>query len=299
MQIVQEIGNDKVARLYVAKLRDYFLEFVESRDPGLPLEEKMVIVVSCLLGCPVKCLMCDAGKNYCGMLNKEEIFEQIDTIVDRHFPDRKIPVKKFKVQFTRMGEPAFNPAVLDVLEALPSRYEAPGLLPSLSTIGPKNTWGFFDRLIKIKKKYYGGGHFQMQFSIHTTDVKKRGKLIPTPKMSFKNIADFGREFFETGDRKITLNFIVMEAYPINPAVIVKYFDPTRFVLKFTPLNPTEKARSMGLVNLLHHEQEGRVQELLKECRKLGFDTIVSIGELEENTIGSNCGQYVSNLKCME
>ena len=296
MQIVEERGNDEVAKLYIAKLRDYYIEFVESKYPNRPREEKMVIVISCLLGCPVQCLMCDAGKRYCGKLSKEEMLEQIDHIVDRHFPSRVIPVKKFKIQFTRMGEPAFNEAVLDLLEELPVRYQAPGLIPSISTVGPKNTGDFFERLLQIKKKLYEVGHFQMQFSIHTTDVEKRDQLIPTPKMSFEGIAAFGERFYSPGDRKITLNFIVMEAYPIEPCVIAKYFNPAHFILKFTPLNPTARAQEKGLINILKsHTQESKVQTLLDECHALGFETIVSIGELEENSIGSNCGQYVSNL----
>ncbi len=295
MQVVQEHGNDEVAKLYVAKLRDYYLEFVESKDPRLSRNEKWVIVVSCLLGCPVQCLMCDAGKNYSGKLTKDEIFEQIDFVVDRHFPSRDIPVKKFKIQFTRMGEPAFNDAVLDVLEELPLRYRAPGLIPSVSTVGPKSCAAFFDRLKSIKKKHYGDGHFQMQFSIHTTDVQKRDQLIPTPKLSFQEIADYGRDFFDAGDRKITLNFIIMEGYPIEAVVIAKYFDPALFVLKFTPLNPTKKAKEGGLINLLHSKHESGMDAFVESFRKLGFDVIVSIGELEENSIGSNCGQYVSSL----
>jgi 23S rRNA (adenine2503-C2)-methyltransferase len=297
MQIVQERGNEEVAKLYIAKLRDYFIEFVESKHPHLPREEKWVIVISCLLGCPVQCLMCDAGKRYCGKLSKEEIFEQIDHIVDKTFPSRVIPVKKFKIQFTRMGEPAFNDSVLEVLDELPTRYQAPGLIPSVSTVGPKNTPTFFDRLIKIKKKHYGQGHFQMQFSIHTTDSKKRDELIPTPKMSFDEIATFGEQFFELGDRKITLNFIVMEKYPIDPAVIARHFKPDQFILKFTPLNPTARAQEQGLITILKSDDGNKkVETLVRECQSLGFETIVSIGELEENAIGSNCGQYVSQLQ---
>ncbi|MFA4814746.1 MAG: radical SAM protein [Candidatus Gracilibacteria bacterium] len=240
--------------------------------------------------------MCDAGNSYHGKLSKEEMLEQIDHLVDRHFPSRIIPVKKFKIQFTRMGEPAFNEAVLDLLEELPVRYQAPGLIPSVSTVGPKNAQDFFERLIQIKKKLYEGGHFQMQFSIHTTDAQKRDQLIPTPKMSFKEIAEFGERFFTPGDRKITLNFIVMKGYPIDPQVLAQFFHPDRFILKFTPLNPTARAQEKGLINILQsHTQEAKVQTLLDECHALGFETIVSIGELEENSIGSNCGQYVSSL----
>ena len=68
-----------------------------------------------------------------------------------------------------MGEPAFNPAVLELLRELPSRYQAPGLMPSLSTIAPGGVDGFFEALLEIKNELYPGGKFQFQFSLHTSD----------------------------------------------------------------------------------------------------------------------------------
>jgi 23S rRNA (adenine2503-C2)-methyltransferase len=34
------------------------------------------------------------------------------------------------------------------------------------------------------------------------------------------------------------------------------------------------------------------EELISAFRREGFEVILSIGELEENRIGSNCGQYI-------
>ncbi len=293
MEIVRKIGTDKIAELYVAKIGDHMVEFAESIQPPLTRDEKWVIIISCLYGCPVKCLMCDAGQKYFGKLTKEQMFEQIDYVVDQRYPDRKVPAKKFKIQFTRMGEPAFNPAVLDALRELPSRYDAPGLLPSFSTVGPKGCDDLLMELKEIKEELYGNGMFQMQFSIHTTDQKMRDKLIPIEKMDFAEIAEFGKKFFTPGDRKVTLNFIVMEEYPIDLDVIEKYFDPAIFVLKLTPLNPTEKAEENELTSKLDPNNEDSIKQLIDGARALGFDVIVSIGDQEENVIGSNCGMYVS------
>lgn len=291
MIIEKEIGKDELAKVYVARSPRGSFEFAESLTPPLLREEKWVIILSCLLGCPVKCLMCDAGQNYQGCLTKEEIFAQIDFLVKKRFPDGCIPVKKWKIQFTRMGEPAFNPAVLEVLEELPSRYRAPGLIPSLSTIGPSGCSSFFKRLAIIKKRFYCAGHFQMQFSIHTTDMQKRDRLIPVQKMSSSEIAAFGEQFYEEGDRKITLNFIQMEGYPLDPKALKRHFDPRLFLIKLTPLNPTQSARK----NRLHSTPflATTAHSLVSKLKKDGYDVIVSIGEAEENAIGSNCGQYVS------
>lgn len=293
MLITKQTGTKQLATVYVGQIENRSIEFAESLQPPLPLEEKWVLIVSCLFGCPVKCLMCDAGQQYRGCMSKEDIFKQIDYLVTKRFPDRNIPVKKFKIQFTRMGEPAFNPAVLDVLEELPTRYNAPGLMLSISTIGPTGCHNFFNRLREIKNKLYNNGRFQMQFSLHTTNVEKRNQLIPAQKMSFQEIAQYGNEFYKSGDRKITLNFIVMEDYPIDPEVIISFFNPDIFIIKLTPLNPTQNAEKNRLKTKLNPYDEKTVSQLTGHFQSLGFETIVSIGELEENKIGSNCGQYIS------
>jgi 23S rRNA (adenine2503-C2)-methyltransferase len=286
MLITKEIGNS-VAKVYVGQTTQGKIEFAQSLQPPLQIAEKWVLTLSCLYGCPVHCLMCDAGQHYNGLLTKEEILEQIDHLVLPKFPNRVIPVKKFKIQFARMGEPAYNPAVLEVLQELPTRYDAPGLLASLSTIGPQRE-SFFNELLHVSKLY--NGRFQLQFSIHTTDETKRNKLIPVKKMNFSEIADYGKKFYR-GGRKITLNFIVMKSYPINPHIIKKFFDPSTFVIKLTPLNPTKRAATNSLKNKL--TTQDTVSQLVTQFTQLGYTTFVSIGEPQENTIGSNCGQYIS------
>ena len=295
MKIVDEIGSEDLAKVYVGQIGQHKVEFVESIQPPNTREQKWVLVISCLIGCPVKCLMCDAGQECHGVLSKEQIFEQIDHMVDRRYPDRVIPVEKFKVQFTRMGEPVFNPAVLDVLEELPLRYKAPGLIPSVSTVAPKNDRGFLKRLTDIKNKHYGNGNFQMQFSVHTTDEALRDKLIPIKKYSFKDISDFGEKFFNPGDKKITLNFIVMKDYPIDSEVLKNNFNPEKFIIKLTPLNPTSTAVDNSLKTELDPYDGNSVSGLIKSLTDAGFESLLSIGELEENQIGSNCGQYISSV----
>ncbi|MBS3116980.1 radical SAM protein [Candidatus Woesearchaeota archaeon] len=296
MLVIKEFGEDEIAKVYVSEIKGHPIEFAESVAQPFQREDKWVLIVSCLFGCPVKCLMCDAGKFYNGRLSKEEILEQIDYLISKRFPSRVVPVKKFKIQFTRMGEPAFNQAVLEVLEELPRRYLAPGLIPSISTIGPKECGPFLDRLLLIKNRLYPKGKFQLQFSIHTTDIIKRRQLIPLPQMTFREIAEFGKRFYTAGDRKITLNFIVLKDYPIEPKILRTFFDPSLFIVKLTPLNPTNNARNNGLKTKLDPYNQKSISQLVDEFHSFGFDTIISIGDLQENEIGSNCGQYVSAYK---
>ena len=293
MKVIASTGNEKVAMVYIAELGDgQLVEFVEAVQPPHPRETKWVLLVSTMYGCPVGCLMCDAGGHYHGKVSKEDIFAQVDFLVRKRYPDGRVPAQQFKIQFARMGEPSFNLEVLDVLEELPARYDVPGFMPSISTIAPRGVDRFFERLLEIKRSKFSGGRFQFQFSIHTTDEKLRDQIIPVKKWSFARMAAYGEEFFESGDRKVTLNFALARDMPVDPAVLREHFDPAKFLIKITPLNPTHQARQSGLSSYIDPKQASQDYEVVQALQGVGYQTIVSIGELEENYIGSNCGQYV-------
>lgn len=296
MQIVAETGRDDIAKVYLAEMAPgRHVEFVHSLQPPFPRSEKWVLIISTLYGCPVGCNICDAGGWYKGKLTTEEMFQQIDHMVTAFYPDRTVPVKKFKIQFARMGEPALNPNVLEVLKKLPHRYRAPGLLPSVSTVAPNGTDNFFEELIEIKNRYYSGGNFQMQFSIHTTDPVKRAEMIPVKKWEFDRIAAYGNRFYKKGDRKVALNFALAEDSPLSAEALFEHFDPAVFLIKVTPVNPTINVIQRKIVNAVKGDGGADEPEAVRALRDHGYDVIVSIGELEENKIGSNCGQYVKTF----
>lgn len=290
MKIIETYGRDDVAVVYVGDLGGgRVVEFAESLQPPIPREEKWVNLVSTLCGCPVTCPFCDAGGSYSGKLTAEEIQSQITYLVARRFPDRRVEAKQWKIQFARMGEPSLNDAVLDVLRQLPLLYSAQGLIPSISTVAPAGRNSFFEQLLEIKNDFYTGGRFQLQFSLHTTDEKYRDELVPIRKWSFEEIALYGERFVASGDRRVTINFAAAKQFPVDPDVVAQHFNTEKFLVKITPLNPTASARENGLSSVpIGDLQTGR---LAAEFRARGFETIVSVGELEENVIGSNCGQY--------
>ena len=291
MKILAKTGDENVAIAYIAELDNgKHIEFVESVQPPIPRERKWVLIVSTLYGCPVGCPFCDAGNRYQGRLSKEDILHQIDFMVLQRYPDRIIPADKFKIQFARMGDPALNPYVLEVLKELPNRYQAPGLMPTISTVAPNGTDPFFDGLLDIKNTYYRH-RFQLQFSIHTTDKEQRDWLVPVRKWDFPTIADYGRIFYTPGERKITLNFALPNGIVVDPDVLLKHFDPDTFLIKITPVNPTYQANKNNITSyVIPNENSYKVIDTLQES---GYDVILSIGEWTENLIGSNCGQYLT------
>ena len=306
MNILAEYGRDDLAKVYVAQMRKnkpqeknhhrYLVEFVESIQPPLPREKKWVLIVSSMFGCPIQCKMCDAGGDFSGCLTAEELLTQIDYMVRRRFPEGKPVTSKFKIQFARMGEPSLNPAVLEALEQLASRYDTPGLHISVSSVAPRTAAArtFFDELLRIKNRCYPQGRFQLQFSIHTTDEQKRDELIPVNKWSFDEIAAYGKRFSlpQQGDRKVTLNFAPMVGYPIDVNYLRNYFDPDRFLIKLTPVNPTFRSQEASLVSAVDPYDCTTSEDLITLFRKREYEVILSIGALEENQIGSNCGQFI-------
>ncbi len=297
MRILDQTGDDALATVFVAELPSGArVEMVESLQPPRPRSEKWVLIVSTLDGCPVRCSFCDAGGQYGGKLSAAEILAQVDFLVRRRHPDGAVPSRMLKVQLARMGEPALNPAVLD---ALPSRVQAPGLLPSLSTVAPASCHAFFERLIEVKDRYYAGGRFQMQFSLHTTDPAVRRRHVPVRTWSMAAMAAWGDRFYRPGDRKITLNFATARGWPLEPAALLQHFSPERYLVKLTPINPTRAAGDRKLDGLIDPHDAAGAQAVVRRFQGHGYDTILSIGELDENRIGSNCGMYLARVRASE
>ncbi len=294
MKVIKRTQQNDIANVYIAVTDDgRMFEFVESTQPPLSVSEKWVLILSTLFGCPSDCQFCDAGGNYQGKLSYEQLIFQINYLISSRFPDKLVKTKKFKIQFARMGDPAFNDAVLDVLEDLPELYSLPNFIPSLSTVAPNGTDSFFTRLLEIKKRLYKDT-FQLQFSIHSTDEGQRDELIPIRKWSFSRIAGYGDQFFDASGKKITLNFALAKNSIFDPEVLLQYFDPEKFLIKITPINPTYKARAHGIESLILPDTRKHPQ--IEAIKDAGYQLILSIGEWEENKIGSNCGQYVNTLQ---
>ena len=295
MKILHVQGKEEVATVYLGLTeKGNRVEFVESRPDPSGISEKWVIIVSTLKGCPVRCTMCDAGHFYEGRLSYSEIMEQIEYLVFKHFPDGKVKTKKFKIQFSRVGEPAFNPDVLKVLEKI-NKFEK--VIPSISTIAPKGSERFFHELKEIKEKYYRG-RFQLQFSIHSTNEEERDAIIPVKKWPLQKIAEYGEEFVGVDDKKVTLNFALSKNFTFDPTVIESLFNPEKFLIKITPINPTLRSLENGLESDVDIET-GNLQKNQSSLQRLidrGYEVIVSIGNLEENKIGSNCGMYLRKLR---
>jgi 23S rRNA (adenine2503-C2)-methyltransferase len=295
-KIVEKVGKKNVAWVYLLSSisgQKAYIECVDAFDPRYPARQKWVIILSSQKGCPVKCRFCDAAFYYGGNLSREELLEQLEIVI---FPHKKgddcLKAEKIKLHFARMGEPALNPAVLEVLDEIPFIYPGLAFVPTIATLAPAGTECWFEKLTEIKDKHFTEGRFQLQLSLNSTDESYRDRMMPVKKWPAEKIGDFGRHFYRPGDRKITLNYALAKDTPFEAQKVIDCFDPGSFLVKITPLNPTRGVEKLGAETALKFDGSypEKLAEQLARFQDSGFEVIISIGSLEEIEVGSNCGQ---------
>ncbi|MFA5138579.1 MAG: radical SAM protein [Elusimicrobiota bacterium] len=286
--------------LYLASRRgepDKWFEFTDCVDPPHPREKKWVAMISSQFGCAVGCRFCDAGRQgFRGNLTVEELLGQVRYVLSLHPDVDPASVPKLKIHFARMGEPSLNKAVLRALELLGRPGRPPGLMPSLSSVAPRCplSRSFFDELIRVKDRFYGGGCFQLQFSIHSTDEEARAAIIPIRKWDLAEIAEYGDRWFKPGDRLLTLNFALADPIPFDPAVVERVFPQDRFLIKFTAVHTTQRATENALTNVWY-KAPPRIEALGEDLKKRGYQVIINPSWPQEIEGGLSCGQLASSV----
>ena len=186
--------------------------------------ERWMIGVSTMSGCPVGCKFCATGKlNKCRNLTADEIVEQVKFILEKNHitPDDS---KEFKINYTRMGEPFLNiDNVKEAIEFISFVY--PNAHHYISTIGIKNadySW--------IK------GNITLQFSLHSFDEGYRNWLIPfKDKIKVKEMGLVKTE----SNLKTTLNMTMARKEDFDISLMQEYFDKDNFFVKISPINEND------------------------------------------------------------
>ncbi|MBI5239693.1 MAG: isochorismatase family protein [Elusimicrobia bacterium] len=299
MRIVETRTARGLGTLYLADLgaagRERLVEFVDTREPGVPKTRKWVLMISTQVGCAVGCRMCDAGAaGFGGNLTSAEMLEQVSFVARRNpaLDLRRHP--KVKVHFARMGEPSLNPAVLPALRSLAREVPNCGLIASISTVAPRTPVAepWFEELLRLKDECYPDGRFQLQFSLHAADEVRRSGIVPIRKWRLETVAAFGRRWMRPGDRKVTLNFAPGPGEGLDDSAIARVFDPEHFLVKVTPVNPTETALRGGCVRVWHRTPADLGAAACR-LRRRGFTVILSPSTAEELDGETSCGQLWS------
>ncbi len=294
MEVLRVEGDPEVAEVAVIRFRGddgKSVECVDGLAPPLTRQQKWIINISTQFGCPVGCPFCDAAFAYHGNPTADELLAQVRWGLDRHPAELRNTCEKLKVHFARMGEPSLNPSCLEAAEELPNIIPTKGLWCCMATVAPTGRDGFFQQLYNLKERLYRG-RFQLQFSVQSTNEQDRNRLIPMSHWSLNELAEFGKNFHEPGDRKVVLNFALAHDVEFDPEVIVDTFDPAHFAAKLTPVNPTARGAEQGFQTVLRSEHEKTIQAACDALTERDFDVVLSIGDEREDEVGSNCGQAV-------
>lgn len=258
----------------------------------LPLEEKWVITVSTQYGCSMGRAFCDVPKVGSGRnATPKDMIGQVLAGLRLH-PEVEF-TKRLNVHFARMGEPTWNPAVLDATKWLKTHIDPEYKIhPVVSTIMPrKNQWlkTFIHTWMRIKNRLLRG-EAGLQISINSTDQAERTAMFGGSAHTLEDIARIMEGIIPSG-RKITLNFAVA-GYAIDPDVLLRYFDPDYYLCKLTPMHKTAAAVAQGITtagNYTAHAPYERDEEALKAA---GYDVLVFMASRAEDEGRITCGNAI-------
>lgn len=258
----------------------------------LPFEEKWVLTISTQYGCMCECQFCDVpnvgrGPNATLKDLQNEILVGLKVHPEVHTS------KHLNIHFARMGEPSFNPNVLDcgkwIKEHIDPEYIAH---PVVSTMMPRhNIWlkTFVHNWMRIKNRLFDG-NAGLQLSINSTDENERLAMFNGHACTLKQIGSIVEGIIPVG-RKITLNFAVA-GWTIDPEVLLEYFPPEEYICKLTPMHRTAAAIENGLETRGDATTYYPFEEHERALKNAGYDVIVFIASKEEDDGLITCGNAI-------
>ena len=204
-----------------------------------------------------------------------------------------ISTKRLNVHFARMGEPTWNPAVLDAGKWLYDHvHDTHRCHPVVSTMMPvKNEWlkTFIHTWIRIKNRVFKG-EAGLQLSINSTSETERYKMFRGSALTLRKIADVMYGTFPVG-RKFTLNFALAD-YEIDPGILLQYFAPENYVIKITPMHNTVTAKANHIETADGYTLYTPYREVEEKLKAAGYDVIVFVPSVEEDESRITCGNAI-------
>jgi len=162
--------------------------------------------------------------------------------------------------------------------------------PVVSTMMPhrnKKLLTFLYKWMRIKNEVYKG-NAGLQLSINSTDEEERRIMFGGSAMSLHDISRLMFELPRPVGRKITLNFAVAD-YTIDPDVLLRYFDPDKYIIKLTPMHKTTRCVEAGIATEGDYTTYAPYQHYEKALTAVGYDVLVFIASVEEDEGRITCG----------
>lgn len=258
----------------------------------MPLTDKWVVTISTQYGCSMRCKFCDVPKVGPGR-NATRTDMVGEVLAGLRLHPEITATQRLNVHFARMGEPSWNPGVLDVArwlyEELNPEYH---VHPVVSTMMPRhNQWlsAFLHTWMQIKNELYEG-NAGLQLSINSTDEAERAAMFSGNCLTLAEIAEVMEDIYAVG-RKITLNFAVA-GYTVDPRVLLRHFSPEEYIVKLTPMHKTATALANGIETRGDYTQPEPYLEIEKSLKVAGYDVLVFIASHEEDAGLITCGNAI-------
>lgn len=268
-----------------------------------PLTEKWVVTISTQYGCSMGCKFCDVPKVGPGRnATKQDMIDEVLTALEEH-PEVK-GTKRLNIHFARMGEPTWNPKVIEAaveIRRMASIHFGHSVLihPVVSTMLPANNHKLNDFLWdwaqRIKNDAYDGDA-GLQFSINSTDDEQRKYLFSGSSLTLGQISDLADRLPKPKGRKYTLNFALADDSIIEGKVLASLFDPERWICKITPLHRTSAAEQNGIRTTGGYEAFTPYKAVEDDLKAHGFDVIVFVPSYDEDDGLITCGNAILSGK---
>jgi 23S rRNA (adenine2503-C2)-methyltransferase len=259
----------------------------------LPLEEKWVITISTQYGCSMGCTFCDVPKVGLGKnATFDDLIRQVLEGIKLH--PEITHTKRLNIHFARMGEPTWNPNVLDATKWFKTHIDPEyHIHPVVSTMMPKkNIWlkTFVHTWMRIKNRLLRG-EAGLQLSINSTNQEQRDEMFNGNAMSLKEISQVMEGIIPNG-RKITLNFALADSYEVNPDKLLEYFSPVDYLIKITPIHETHACVDNKIATSGGYDYYEIYKEPEQNLKDAGYDVIVFIPSHEEDESRITCGNAI-------
>lgn len=275
------------------------IEGVHHHDVNLM--DKWVATISSQKGCPMKCTFCDVHKyGFYGNASLPDLEYQIRYIIEHE--DIRF-TNRFNVHYARMGEPTWNPAVLEFTRSrLDDLVKECGLHavtvhPVVSTMMPRHNESLTSYLLDWCdiKNNQRSGEAGLQLSINSTSNAQREMQFAGQSLSLEEIAKIADILPMPVGRKYTLNFAVTEATILNAKTLDSLFDRSKFIVKITPIHQTKSALENRYDVTTSYDDYSVYDKFEQPLLDLGWDVIVFVPSKEEDSDRITCGNALISL----
>lgn len=264
-----------------------------------PLEDKWVITISTQYGCPQKCTFCDVPLvGFKGNASYDDLKNQVIKAIELH-PEVK-STKRLNVHYARMGEPSWNPNVIefskDLLQIVRNTHLGRVIAhPVFTTMLPKNN----KNLIKILNEWTIDimqdkfkGEAGLQFSINSTSNEQRKDMFNDGSLSLEEISEIGKMLPMPKGRKYALNFALADGYEVNAKRLLELFSPDKFMVKITPIHKTNSTQNNNIKTTDGYEYFTPYKQVEKDLIDAVFDVLIFVPSYDEDLGRITCGNAI-------